>query len=168
MKEGGVETTRLDGVNADPVMYTAPPYPLGAAQLEKEEWVSVSVAESRVAERTAPFPDERLKKEAEMLSVREAVEEREMRGEEREREEVVDAGVSVMEVSVRCPDVAEKRLVVKSDVSVKENWILLNVADAPLTMNRAVTRLSMLETDFVCIPSSFGSTMSVMPVSHSL
>ena len=94
-------------MNADPVMYNAPPYPFGAAQWEKDELVSVSVGESRVAERIDPFPEEREKKEAEMLSVREAVEEREMRGEERESLEEVDAGVSVMEVSVSCPDVAE-------------------------------------------------------------
>ena len=113
MKEGGVDTTRWDGVNADdPVMYTAPPYPFGAAQLEKEHWLSVSVAESSVAERIAPFPVERLKKEAEMLSVTMAVEERVMSGEESESLVLVDAGVSVVEVRVSCPDVAEKRLVV--------------------------------------------------------
>ena len=99
--------------------------------MEKEEWWSVSVAESRVAERTAPFPEERETKEAEMLSVREAVEEREMRGEEREREEVVDAGVSVMEVSVRCPDVAEKRLVVSLSEVVKEKVMEENVTSPP-------------------------------------
>ena len=69
-------------------------------------------------------------------------------------------GLTVTVVRVMEPEEREKRVDVKGDCSpeiVKEKSIRLNVTDAPLTMKREVNWLSILETDFICIPSdSFG------------
>ena len=70
----------------------------------------------------------------------------------------VTEGVTVMVLSERIPKEREKRVDLKGDASpdrIKEKWILLNVTDAPLTRKREFKWLSILETDFVCIPSEF-------------